>query len=128
MPPLPVCGLLIWVLKAALKSRGFGWTLAWIRQRVQAIPASTVVSSEAVRTSEYALAMACAFYPGRALCLERSVVLYYLLRRQGVPVKYCQGVQFYPFTAHAWLEYGGAPITDVAEHVRLFTRLPDQLP
>jgi hypothetical protein len=111
-----------------LKSRGFGWTIGCIRRRVQAIPVSTVVSSEAVKATEYVVAMAGAFYPGRALCLEQSLLLYYLMRRQGIAVKYCQGVQFYPFAAHAWVEYLEEPISDVAEHVKLFTRMPDQLP
>jgi transglutaminase superfamily protein len=127
-PPVLGCGLLLCVLKIALKSRGFGWTVRYIRRRIQAIPASTAVSSEAVKACEYIVAMAAAFYPGRALCLEQSLVLYYLLRRRGIAVKYCQGVQFYPFAAHAWIEYRGEPITDVAEHVTLFTRLPNQLP
>ena len=72
--------------------------------------------------------MAGALYPGRALCLEQSLALYYLLRRRGVPVRYCQGVQPYPFEAHAWVEYGGTPINDVIDHVTLFARFPDQLP
>lgn len=72
--------------------------------------------------------MAGAFYPGRARCLEQSLALYYLLRRQGVAVKYCHGVQFYPFQAHAWIEYEGSVINDVAPHVKHFARFPDQLP
>jgi hypothetical protein len=72
--------------------------------------------------------MAAAFYPGRAECLERSLVLYYILRRQGVRVRYCHGVQPSPLTAHAWIEYGGEVINDVPEHVKEFSRLPDQLP
>ena len=55
-------------------------------------------------------------------------MLYYLLRKQGVAVQYCQGVQPHPFLAHAWIEYGGEPINDVPEHVTFFTRLPAQLP
>jgi transglutaminase-like putative cysteine protease len=72
--------------------------------------------------------MAGALYLGRAKCLEQSLALYYLLRRQGVAVAYCQGVQPYPFRAHAWVEYRGQVINDVPEHARFFARLPEQLP
>jgi hypothetical protein len=72
--------------------------------------------------------MAGAMYPGRAMCLEQSLTLYYVLRRMGIHAEYRQGVQPHPFRAHAWVEYEGAPINDLAEHVRLFTLLPNQLP
>ena len=72
--------------------------------------------------------MAGAFYPGRALCLEQSLLLYDVLRRQGVPAKYCQGVKLHPFQAHAWIEYQGQVINDVPEHVKGFARLHEQLP
>lgn len=81
-----------------------------------------------MKATERAVAMAGALYPGRALCLEQSLVLYYLLRRQRVAVRYCQGIQPHPFEAHAWVEYEGKPLNDVAEHAKLFTRFPDQLP
>jgi hypothetical protein len=74
------------------------------------------------------VALAGALYPGRARCLEQSLVLYYLLRGRGVAARYCQGVQPNPFQAHAWIEYRGEIITDVEEHVARFARLPDQLP
>jgi hypothetical protein len=64
--------------------------------------------------------MAAALYPGHAACLERSLMLYWHLRRAGVPVAFRMGVQMYPFLAHAWVEHDGVPINDVPEHVRLF--------
>ena len=64
--------------------------------------------------------MAAALYPGRAACLERSLVLYWWLRRAGVPVQFRMGAQLYPFLAHAWVERDGRVINDVAEHVKLF--------
>jgi hypothetical protein len=67
-------------------------------------------------------------YPGRARCLEQSLVLYYLLRRRGVALHYRQGVMPHPFQAHAWIEYRDEVITDVAEHAAQFACMPDQLP
>lgn len=122
------CGLLIFAVKLVLRTRGFGWTIRRLRRQVEAISTTELVDLEAVKKCEYRVAMAGALYPGRALCLEQSLVLYYLLRRQGIPVRYCQGVQPHPFLAHAWIEYRGVPLNDVPEHVKQFRLLPDQLP
>jgi hypothetical protein len=122
------CGLMILATKTALQLWGFGRTLRFVRRRVERVDANETCCMEVVRAVERAVAMAGALYPGRALCLEQSLVLYYLLRRQGVAVRYCHGVQPYPFEAHAWIEYRGEPINDVPEHVRGFARLQGELP
>jgi hypothetical protein len=128
MPSVLGCGLMILALKAALRVCGFGRTLRFMRRQVEHVGANDTLNIEVVRAAEHTVAMAGALYPGRALCLEQSLVLYYLLRRQGVAMKYCQGVQPHPFAAHAWVAYRGEVINDVAEHVKHFTLLPDQLP
>jgi hypothetical protein len=127
-PSLLRCVLLILVIKWSLKARGFSQTMAAIRRRIEVIPEATASTPEAVRATEHVVAMAAAVYPGRAKCLERSLALYYLLRRQGVGVRYCQGVHPYPFQAHAWIEYQGEVINDIPEHIQKYARLPDQLP
>jgi hypothetical protein len=128
VPSVLRCFLLIFVVKVVLGNCGFAWTIRRLRRRLEAIATTEHVDAHAVKACEYRVAMAAALYPGRARCLEQSLVLYYLLRRQGVAVKYCQGVQAYPFQAHGWIEYQGEAINDVGEHVRLFARLPEQLP
>jgi len=128
VPSVLRCGLMIFALKVLLKTRGFVATLEWVRRRTEGVPQATAASVNLVQSAEHAVAMAGAFYPGRARCLEQSLVLYYVLRRRGVSVKYCQGVRPYPFQAHAWIEYHGVVINDVAEHAQLYARLPDQLP
>jgi hypothetical protein len=128
VPPVVRCGLLIAWFKALLRILGFLGTLEWIRKRVELLPATVEAEPETVKAVEYAVAMAGALYPGRAKCLEQSLTLYYLLRRSGVAAMYCQGVQPYPFQAHAWIEYRGEVINDVPEHARFFARLPEQLP
>src|SRR5882724_10572300 len=128
IPSVVHCGVLLFAVKMSLTVRGFARTLDWIRWHVQDVSHASPASLEAVRAVERAVAMAGALFPGRALCLEQSLVLYYLLRRQGVAARYRHGVQAYPFEAHAWVEYRGYPLNDVPEHVALFTPLPDQLP
>jgi predicted metal-binding membrane protein len=127
VPSVLSCGFtLLWV-KAMLRARGFLATIGWIRRRVERVPSTSAVDPQVVGAVEHAVAMAAAFYPGRAKCLEQSLALYYLLRRKGVSAQYCQGVRQYPFRAHAWIEYHGEVINDVPEHARFFERLPGQL-
>lgn len=128
VPSVFRCGVRIAWIKLLLRILGFVGTTGWIRQRVERIPATTAANLEQVRAVEYSVAMAGALYPGRARCLEQSLTLYYLLRRQRVAVKYCQGVQPHPFEAHAWIEYRGDVINDVPEHAALFARFSDLLP
>lgn len=124
LPSTLQCGCRLAAVRVALLTLGFDRTMQWIRRRVRAMPILQA-PVEYVLAAERTVAMAAAFYPGHAACLERSLVLYHLLRRKGIDVRYCQGVQPHPFGAHAWIEYNGEPINDVPEHVRQFARLPD---
>lgn len=128
VPSLLQSGLMIAALKLSLRVRGYKRTIEWIRRRVESVPQRSDVGPTVVKAAEWWVAMAAAFYPGRAECLERSLVLYYILRRQGVPVRYCHGVQPWPLISHAWVEYRGEVVNDVPERVHEFSRLPDQLP
>jgi hypothetical protein len=128
VPSVLASGIMIAALKLSLKVRGYKRTIEWIRRRVEDVPVRTDVPPTVVKAAEWWVAMAAAFYPGRAQCLERSLVLYYVLRRQGVPVKYCHGVQPWPLLSHAWVEYRGEVVNDVPERVSEFSRLPEQLP
>lgn len=128
VPSVLRCALMIMTVKLMLRIHGFSGTMAWIRRRVKSVHEVVGVDPTVVKAAEWSVAMAGAFYPGRAKCLEQSLTLYYLMRRQGVPARYCQGVQPYPFQAHAWIEYRGEVINDVPEHAKMFAPLPDQLP
>jgi Transglutaminase-like superfamily len=128
VPSVLRCGIAISLLKAALAIRGFEWTVNWIRRRTELMPSVQINNQEEVLAIEYAVAMAGALYLGRALCLEQSLVLYYFLRRRGVPASFRMGVSGVPFAAHAWVEYKGEPLNDVREHIQPFALLPDVLP
>jgi hypothetical protein len=58
------------------------------------------------------LALAAAFYPRRALCLEQSLTLCWLLRRRSIAAALRIGVQPLPFHAHAWVEVDGRAINE----------------
>ncbi|MCU1224336.1 MAG: hypothetical protein JWQ42_2429 [Edaphobacter sp.] len=54
----------------------------------------------------------CVWYPKRALCLQRSFVITYLLRKRGVDARMVLGAQKLPFKAHAWVEIEGQAINE----------------
>jgi hypothetical protein len=55
---------------------------------------------------------ACVWYPKHALCLQRSFVTTYLLRKYGVAAQMVLGAQKLPFKAHAWVEVNGRAINE----------------
>jgi transglutaminase superfamily protein len=55
---------------------------------------------------------ACVWYPKQALCLQRSFVTTYLLRKHGVAAQMVLGAQKLPFKAHAWVEVEGQAINE----------------
>ncbi|MGA8429224.1 MAG: lasso peptide biosynthesis B2 protein [Candidatus Sulfotelmatobacter sp.] len=55
---------------------------------------------------------ACVWYPKQALCLQRSFVTTYLLRKYGIAAQMVLGAQKLPFKAHAWVEVEGLAINE----------------
>jgi len=55
---------------------------------------------------------ACVWYPKQALCLQRSFVTTYLLRKHGIAAQMILGAQKLPFKAHAWVEVDGRAINE----------------
>ena len=107
----------------SLRFGGFRRTLRWARwygDRV-AGQAPRGVPDRIAR----GVAVAAAFFPGRAICLEQSVALYLLLRRWGHPATLRVGVQPYPFLAHAWVELGGAPLLENDDDMVKFVAFPE---
>jgi hypothetical protein len=83
-----------------------------------------VFPHDLVRQTADRVAQAGAFYPGRAECLEQSLVLLILLRRRGLPAQLRLGVQNFPFSAHAWVELDGRPVNEREELVTQMTTFP----
>jgi transglutaminase-like putative cysteine protease len=104
-------------IKVALRLAGFERTVRWVRATSGMSVRSIEVDCAHIDAIARAVAAAGAFYPGRALCLEQSLVLYWCLRRRGVEAELRIGVQPRPFAAHAWVEYRGAPVNDYPEHL-----------
>ncbi len=68
--------------------------------------------SETIDRICMAVNYACVWYPKQALCLQRSFVTTYLLRKQGVPAHMILGAQKLPFKAHAWVEVAGRAVNE----------------
>lgn len=119
------CFALLVAVKASLLLLGFGRThrlvmrLSGGKAAAAAAGCLPLVSSTADR-----VAMAAAFFPGRALCLEQSLALYLLLRRMGIQADLRFGVQAYPFAAHAWVEHGGEAVRESADRLKQLVSLP----
>ena len=97
---------------------------ASLHQRVKAFPVRQVMADSSVTEAvASALDVACCFYPRRALCLQRSVVLVKMLRRRGIPAQMVIGAQKLPFRSHAWVEVEGQIINDHLATREKFLRL-----
>lgn len=68
--------------------------------------------SDIIDRVSMAVNYACVWYPKQALCLQRSFVTTYLLRRHGVAAHMVLGAQKLPFKAHAWVEVDGQAINE----------------
>jgi hypothetical protein len=70
------------------------------------------------------LSTAASWTPLRTECLEQSLALLWMLRRQGVAAHLRIGVQPFPFFAHAWVEHRGMPVNDTIEKLKLYRPFP----
>ena len=87
--------------------------LAGLYHHIKTFPSREEKASLTATSSVcHALEVACAFYPKRTLCLQRSATLVKLLRRRGVDAHMMIGAQKLPFKAHAWVEADGVIVND----------------
>lgn len=94
------------LLAVGLRWRGYGSLYALLARRGTGPPAAR--PNQAAYATTRAVYRAARRLP-YATCLPRSLTLWYLLRRQGVPSDLHVGVrrESDTFAAHAWVEYQG---------------------
>jgi hypothetical protein len=91
----------------------FGNNFFNIYRAVKSFPcANRDAPPETVEKICKAVRHACAVYPKRVLCLQRSLVTTCLARKFGVAAEMVIGVQKMPLRSHAWTEVNGAPINE----------------
>jgi hypothetical protein len=86
-------------------------------ERIYSIAKSWKVASRAADPSLVdrvctAVNHACIWYPKQVLCLQRSIVTTYMLRKYGISAQLILGAQKLPFKAHAWVEVDGGVINE----------------
>ncbi|HEX6041226.1 lasso peptide biosynthesis B2 protein [Longimicrobium sp.] len=124
VPGVMRCMLALLVTRLHLKAFGFGRSVARARRMGGRGPAFTAAADGVAERTAHRVAVAGAFFPGRAVCLEQSLALYVLLRRRGVRAELRLGVVPSPFHAHAWVEVDGVPVNEDAETVARFLPMP----
>lgn len=102
---------LFWL--AAFDLFRFGQNFARIHTFVKTwVVSSRKTPIDTVERACRAINYACACYPKRVLCLQRSFAVTCLLRSYGVEARMVLGAQKFPFKAHAWTEVNGCAINE----------------
>jgi hypothetical protein len=102
---------------AGLALFGFGRMRAamarWPRAGAAAFPTADAASARAASVAKI-VAIAAGRGPVRTTCLRRSLLLWWLLRNDGIETVIRVGVNRDggTFHAHAWVEYQGRPLND----------------
>lgn len=117
------CIAQIAVAKLSLFALGFGRTLAWYEGTACPARSDVTADDRIIERVAHRVAVAAALYPGRARCLEQSLILSRALRRLGVDAKVRFGVHPYPFTAHSWVEAHGYAVNEMEDYLTMFTPL-----
>jgi hypothetical protein len=123
VPSVMFCIAQLALVKLSMRALGFGRTLAYCERSVR--PSAYPHSADEPMIGRVArkVAAAAVLYPGRARCLEQSLVLSRELRRCGADADVRFGIHPYPFSAHAWVEVQGRPINEDRDYLNMFTPL-----
>ncbi len=114
--------MLLPLVRWSLRLRGYGKTFTWLQKRVQFQARGTQSSPEAreeVQATCRMVRAALRYSLAQYSCLEESLTLWYLLRKQGIPACLRIGVrkENEKFEAHAWVEHDGEALNqDEAMH------------
>ena len=112
--------VLLIVVRLALIVLDFQKTAAIVNRLSNAGNPRVSADPARVRETNYKVSLAAAFIPARILCLERSLVLFYELKRSGVPAALRLGARAFPFAAHAWVELEGSPVNETPDFLKDF--------
>ena len=123
-PHVLTCMVMVTFADLALKVLGLRRAVRLTRWAAGPADGSSPEAQSLVAETAHRVAIAAAFYPGRAQCLEQSLALYFLLRRRGLAVELRIGVQAFPFAAHAWVEHDGRPINELEDFVSRLAPFP----
>ena len=125
--------ILLPLVRWSLRLRGYGKTFNSLQKRAQFQPKATEVapeSREEVQSTCRMVRAALRYSLAQYTCLEESLTLWYLLRRQGIPACLRIGVrkENEKFEAHAWVEYGGEALNQYEAEHRHYAAFEQDLP
>ncbi len=122
--------LLLPSVSLSLRLRGFRATQQSLKNRIPrraAKSSSVTLEQKTIQVALTARMLRSAAYRGlgNPSCLTRSLVLWFLLARQGIETNIRIGTRTSEgsFEAHAWVENGGIPVSendDIHEHYAAF--------
>ena len=101
--------MLLPMIRASLRVRGYNKTFSSLQARVNPIAPAQNGDAEQLRKTSRMVRAAVHHSLLHFTCLEESLGLWYLLRRQGIAPQLRIGVRKEngKFEAHAWVEHGG---------------------
>lgn len=123
LPSVTRCLLLLVVVDLSLRVFGFARVTRFVKRKKISIP--RYPDRSLVDGVLRQVVAATAIYPGRSMCLEQSMLVFFLLRRREIDAHLRLGVQHYPFAAHAWVEIDGVAVTESPEVVSRFVLMPE---
>ncbi len=115
-----------------LRLRGYKKTQGWLQEKLkrqkQTLP-PVVIKTEDVEMTCRMVRAAERYSPGRATCLEESLLLWYLLQSQDISATLRIGVRKdgAQFEAHAWVEREGIALNQQEEQHRHYAPFADEL-
>ena len=112
--------VLLPLIGVSLRARGYKKTQQFLQKRLekQTDPQAEKGSGTDKVKNTCRMVHAAAHYgPGHSTCLQESLTLWYLLRRQGIEAGLRIGVRKLAdkFEAHAWVEWQGAALNQAEE-------------
>jgi hypothetical protein len=118
------CFIQIVLVKLSLSVFGFGRTVSRYEEEPLAQSVARTAADESlVECMAHRVAAGAALFPGRALCLEQSLVLHRALCRLGIASRLRFGVHPDPFAGHVWVEVNGSAVNEMAENLNVLIPL-----
>ncbi len=100
---------------------GCNRTIRWVRRLTRVRLSEPPDSVQRLQDLRQSCALAGKIYPRQTECLSRSLTIFAMARRRGIPVQFRIGVRKFPFTSHAWLDMGGPVFVEDASLVATLT-------
>jgi hypothetical protein len=125
--------MLLPLVRWSLRLRGYGATFASLQKRIPSQAASVESSLDTrdkVQATCRMVRAAMRYSLAEFTCLEESLTLWYLLRKQGITVCLRIGVrkENEKFEAHAWVEDAGEALNQPDEMHRHYAAFEQDLP